>query len=533
MKIVVVGGGSSGWLTAAGLIRTFPNYEICVVESKTIPTIGVGESTTTVVNLFIRDILGIDENEFLRNVDGIYKMAVRFNNFSRTGETYYYPFGLPVVRPDIKMLSWDIVQYCNKHLTNEDMLKLTFPAAHLFLANKIDKNKNNEFNGFDFQKHLGYHFDANKVGAYLRDSYCIPRKVKLIQANVVDVNFMDNKVESLTLDDGSKLTGDLFVDCTGYRSILLGQKMKPKFIDISHKLFNNRAWATPIKYRDKYKEMQPYTTATAIENGWCWYTPIGSRIGNGYAYSDKYVTPEKALDEFKNYILNSNNYSLTKQEVDELPFFQVPMKTGFYEESMVKNVVAIGLSSGFLEPLEGTGLHFIIWELFTLFRIIEKGLPNQFLIDTFNLSIKKMYQTWTDGLTSVYLFSGKTDTEYWKDIFNLKTTDLNLLAQPHYSGLHESSNRILSWEGHNHTYDLFNATLRGTGFINQINDVDIISTSRGVSFHHQPYSWASDIHKESQEILRVFMKNKAQWELNAQKALHIYDFLKQNNAIKE
>lgn len=524
MKIVIVGGGSSGWLVASGLVKKYPNYDISVVESKTIPTIGVGESTTTLVRHFIKNFLQIDEGEFLGNVDGIFKMSVKFNNFSNINKSYHYPFCTPIVPDNLHLTAWDIVKLYNKDLTNEDFIKSTYPASHLFLNNKIDRNLNNEFDNFVYDKHMAYHFDANKLGVFLREKYCVPKKVKHIIGTVVDVSFADEKVESIKLDNGSRITADIFVDCTGYKSILLGQKMKPKFIDTSHKLLNNRAWATPIKYKDIYKQMQPYTTGTAIENGWCWYTPIASRIGNGYAYSDKFVDSATALDQFKNYLRKSNNYSLSKKEIEELPFFQIEMKTGYYEESMVKNVVAIGMSSGFLEPLEGTGLHFIIEETLALFKIIENGVPNQFLIDSFNLRTKLMYQNWTDSLSMFYLLSGRRDTPYWETIFNMKTSELDLTKVPHYHGVNDYSTRILYWAGHNFVTDIFNIVSRGSGLVSHFDEADssTYSVSNGISME-----------KFAKDLFNNFNQNRLKWENNAKKALHIYDFLKQNNFIKQ
>ena len=524
MKIVIVGGGSSGWLVAAGLIKTFPNYKITVVESPTIPTIGVGESTTTLVRNFIKHFLQIDESDFLKNVDGIYKMSVKFNNFSDINNSYDYPFSAPFVDKDLGLTSWDIVKTYNKNLSEKDFVKYVYPSYHLFSNNKIDKNLNNEFDSFDYETNLGYHFDANKLGIYLRDKYCIPKKVTHILSNVLDVKFLDGKVESLVLDNNTQVKADLFIDCTGLKSILLGQKMKPKFIDISDKLFNNRAWATPTKYKDVYKQMQPYTTATAIENGWCWYTPIASRIGNGYAYSDKFVEPEKALQEFKTYLYNSSNYDLTKKEINSLPFFEIKMKTGFYEESMIKNVAAIGMASGFLEPLEGTGLHLIVEQIFTLSKIIETGMPNQFLIDSFNLKTKNMYHTWTDTLALVYLLSKKKDTPYWEAIYNLKTNNLDFSKINHYHDLHDYSYRIMSHGGHNYTNDLFNNAVRGSGVVNSFNQADLYN-----------FSIYNKINVEdlSNHFYNIFINNENKWKNNAEKSLHIYDFLIKENAIKE
>jgi tryptophan halogenase len=528
MKILIVGGGSSGWLVASGLIRYFPNYDITLIESPTIPTIGVGESTTAFVKHFIKNCLKINEYDFLKKTNGIYKMSIKFKNFSKLKDNgYHYPFGMPYTENfnDFYIAAWDIVKNFNKNIKSEDFVKFMYPAYSLFSKNKINENLNEEFDNFNFNTDLGYHFDANKVGEYLKTNYCIPKGVNHIYNNVKSVVFLNEEIEYLVLENDEKIYADLFIDCSGFKSILLGQKIKPKFINISHKLINNKAWAVPIQYKDIKKQMQPYTTGTAIENGWCWYTPIASRIGNGYAYSDKFVNSEKALNEFKNYLYNSENYSLSKEEINQLPFFEINMKSGYYEESMVKNVVGIGMSSGFLEPLEGTGIHFIIEEIKALCKIIELGKPNQFLIDSFNLKIKNLYETWTDTLTFLYISSRRNDTEYWKHINTLKTINLNLKNQNHFHDVSDYGYRIFDWTHHNFVNDLFNHSLRGSSLVNNFNefDVDIFSMYNNKFIN---------LEKLSKEYFNIFIKNKRKWDINSNNSLHIYNFLLEKNAIR-
>ena len=325
-KIVIVGGGSSGWLSAATLIRYCPELEIILVESKNIPTIGVGESTTAMMKQFINNHLGISDEDFVPGVDAIYKMSVKFTDFYYEGDKgFHYPFGSPDLNNlDFGVESWDIVKAYNPEISRQDFTKSFFSTYKLFENNKIDDNLNGQFGNYNIKTDRGYHLDANKLGIWLKDNYCLPKGVNHIYADVMDVISNDNGVSGLRLSNNTVLEADFFIDCSGFKSILLSKVMKSKFIDLSHELPNNRAWATPIQYKDKEKEMIPYTNCTALKNGWAWYTPIWSRIGNGYAYCDKFVTPEEALAEFKEYLLSDKTpLNLSKKEVDSLPFFVI------------------------------------------------------------------------------------------------------------------------------------------------------------------------------------------------------------------
>ena len=516
-SIVVVGGGSSGWLSAATLVRYFPEVKITLVESKNIPTVGVGESTTAMMKHFINGQLGITDEEFLPGVDGIYKMAVKFTDFYYEGdEGFYYPFG----EPDLDQLdpfgieAWSIVKAFNPKIPRNDFIKSLFPSYELFNNNKIDDNLSGKFGNYNPKTDRGYHLDANKLGLWLKDNYCLPKGVNHIYAEVVDVTSDIDGIKNLKLSNDTVIEADFFVDCSGFKSILLSKIMKPKFIDLSHELPNNRAWATPIKYKQQQKEMIPYTNCTALKNGWAWYTPIWSRIGNGYAYCDKFVTPEEALVEFKEYLLsNKTPLNLTLEEVDSLPFFEIKMNAGYYEENMIKNVAAIGLSGGFLEPLEGTGLYFVTDALLALVKALKRN--NQFSRDAFNKYMKELYDLWASGLSIFYAQTDREDSLYWKTIKNK-----SFFPEKN----NDSFNNYLEKGRHNAISDrrLFNiwtAVSHGTDFFN----IDLSIMNR---WQH----WDSHVDYEeiSENYKNLFNQRKKSWENASNSSLNNYEYLKSN-----
>ena len=513
-NIVIVGGGSAGWLSAAVLCRYFPKKKITLIESKNIPIIGVGESTTAMMKHFINAHLNISDEEFMKGVDAIYKSAVKFeDSYFKGDKGYFYPFGSPFLN-NSKIPgtgTWDVVKHFYPEIDNNDFVRSFFPASALFTNNKINTNLNGEFDNYNFRLDTGYHLDATKLGNYLKNSYCLPQGVHHIQADVIQINDSSNGIDNLILDDGQKIKADLFIDCTGFKSILLKDKMKPEFVDLSYKLPNNRAWATPIKYKDVYKEMIPYTKSTALKNGWAWYTPIASRIGNGYAYCDKFTTKEEALEEFKEYLLSDMvPINLTKEEVEKLPFFELQMKAGYYKESMVKNVVGIGLSAGFLEPLEGTGLYFVTEPLLQLVKILQRKGINQFIIDAFNNHIEEQFVSWANTLALFYAQSIRDDSDYWKEIKNKKFGFTNF-------------ERITKDHGAQHN-DAYSFIARGCEFA---MDVDEATIDRW-----QLYDGLDMDYKSYAEYLKnIFKERKNKWDSHALTSLHIYDYLKNKGII--
>ena len=259
---------------------------------------------------------------------------------------------------------------------------------------------------------LHFNFDATAFGQYLKKTICLPKGVKLINSTVEKVNTNDDGVESLILADKQKLTADLYIDCTGFKSLLLEEALGVKFNSIENLIPNNKAWATHIPYTDKNTQLQPFTNCTALNNGWAWNIPLWSRIGAGYAYSDKHISDDEALEEFKNYI--RTNYE--KIPVDDLEFKPITMRNGIHEKTWEKNVVAIGLSSGFIEPLESTGLMTTYEWLLSLIYTLRKGFVNQWDRDSFNYALKNIYYGHANFVAMHYALSPRNDTPYWQDV---------------------------------------------------------------------------------------------------------------------
>lgn len=419
-KTVILGGGSSGWIVATTMCQYFPNIEITLIESPRIGTIGVGESTTAMMRQYIK-YLNIDEKKFMQGTEAIYKASVKFNDFYKIDDGgFHYPLGTM----DVNGLgtwaqeAWHLVKHFYPETKGSDFAKSFFAYETICEENKMTLNSDGRFgSSISPLTDTGYHFNANLVGNWLRDNWCKPKGVKHIQAEVKDVRKNENGVESLILDDGTEIFADFFIDCSGFRSVLLGKALQEEYISFEHKLPNNRAWAVPTEYKNKHVEMRPYTNTTALKNGWAWHTPIWSRVGNGYVYCDKYVDPENALKEFQNYLMsNKVPISLTKKEVENLPFFEIKMGAGKYKNTFVKNVCAIGLSSGFLEPLEGTGLFFVTQPSLVLAKILQRGKFTQYSIDLYNFEINRLYHRWLNLISIYYAYSLRDDSQYWKDI---------------------------------------------------------------------------------------------------------------------
>ncbi len=419
-NIVIVGGGSAGWMTAAMLIKAFPDKNITVVESPNIPIVGVGESTLAHIKAFVQ-FLEIDEQDFMAYTDASYKMSIKFTDFyEKDAGSFHYPFGVPVLQ-DTKdgIQDWYYKKALYPDTPVEDFARSYYSNMALIENNKFSLNENNQFNDFNPKFNAAYHFDATKFGAWLRERYCMPRGVNHISSEVKYVETGAKGVEHLLMLDDSKITADLFIDCTGFKSLLLGHALNEPFTSYADMLPNNRAWATRVPYKDKEKELEPFTNCTAIGHGWIWNIPLWSRIGTGYVYSDKYVTPEDAKEEFKQYLMSDKVVCpKTREEVDALEFKDVPMRVGIHERTWVKNVVAIGLSAGFIEPLESNGLFSVHEFLFNLVKSLQRPAVSKWDIDVYNSSCLNIFRNFTEFVALHYALSIRDDTEYWKDNSN-------------------------------------------------------------------------------------------------------------------
>jgi flavin-dependent dehydrogenase len=419
-KIVVVGGGSAGWMTAATLIKSFPDKEIVVIESKDVPIVGVGESTLGGIKRWTRYI-GLDEKDFFPHTDASVKMSIKFTDFyKKDAGAFHYPFGVPMVDGERNPINdWHLKKYYYPNTPVTDMVDCLFPASALFNTNKFSLNENGQFGNYNPKNDVAYHFDAVKFGGWLRDRYCVPRGVTHLQSMVVDIDTDDSGIKTLIMEDGSKVTSDLFIDCTGFRSLLLAKTLNEPFISYSDLLPNNKALAVQLPYKDRDKELEAFTNSTAIGNGWCWNIPLWSRLGTGYVYSDKYVSTEDAKEEFKQYLMSDKMViPRTQEEVDALSFKDITMRVGIHKRTFVKNVVAIGLSAGFIEPLESNGLFSVHEFLFKLVDILQRKEVNQFDKDLYNVSVHDLFDGFAKFVAMHYALSHRDDTPYWEDIQN-------------------------------------------------------------------------------------------------------------------
>jgi hypothetical protein len=433
-RIVVVGGGSAGWMSAATLIKNFPDKSITVIESPNVPTVGVGESTIGQINEWLFS-LGIKDEDWMTHCDASYKLSIKFTDFYKKGAgAFHYPFGVPIydrVHFPNGLQDWFIRKALDNNIPVQNFAETFFPAVTMSEKNKICDNTNGEFPSWDFGRDVAYHFDAAKFGAWLRDHFAIPRGVQLIRDDVSEIKTGPEGIEKLTLVSGQEISADLYIDCTGFKSMLLGQTLNVPFDSYEDLLPNNSAWATRIPFTDKEYELEPYTNCTAIQNGWVWNIPLWSRVGTGYVYSDKFIDDDAALEQFKDYLINHRSIKKSKEIVDSLEFKNIKMRIGIHEKIYHKNVCAIGLSAGFIEPLESSGLYTVHEFLLKLVSALSRVDITEFDRLAFNEGCRGDFRAFSEFVALHYALSHRDDTKYWQSCRNKdwpKTMQLGVYA---------------------------------------------------------------------------------------------------------
>ena len=400
--IVIVGGGSAGGMAAYTLKKIFPHKTITIIESKTIPRVGVGESTLARINNWLA-MLGIKDTDFMKECDASYKLSIRFEDFYKKGDGgFHYPFGFPYVKNNrSKLNDWYFKKILYPDTHNSDYARCMYSVMALVDANKITTKS---LPNWSFKKDAAYHFDATKFGNWLKKEF---KKIggKIEVGNIVKINQDTKGIASLYLDTHKYIVADLYIDCSGFKSLLLGKTLKEPFESYSNILPNNSAWATHLPYKNKEQELVPYTNCTAIENGWVWKIPLWSRIGTGYVYSDKYISDDEALKQFQKHL-----------GTKDLEFKNLKMRTGIHKNIWVKNVCAIGLSAGFIEPLESNGLLSVHEFLFQLVRALQRPVISEFTKQNFNIYCRNFLNGFAEFVALHYALSIRTDTLYWQDI---------------------------------------------------------------------------------------------------------------------
>jgi tryptophan 6-halogenase len=410
-SIVIVGGGSSGWSTAAYMSKFLKDVNISLIESSDIPVIGVGESTLPPIVDFMQ-ALGIAEEDWLARCNGTIKSAIRFKNFHQVGEPeIWFPFE-PVEIVQGRPLSrfWHY-----KHLTDPAYKDRFSFYDYSFLVPEICRlgKTVKSIPGASY----AYHVDAGLWGEVLKE-VAVKHGVIHVVDTIAKVNQNeDGSIRSLSRKQGPDLAADLFIDCSGFQSLLMEKTLKEPFDEYYDYLFNNKAVAMRIPYLDKESEMASFTNCHALSSGWAWTVPLYNRLGTGYVYCGAYKTPEEAEQELRQHLGEERTKDCMAKHLD--------IRVGKHHRTWVKNCVAIGLSAGFIEPLESTGLFIVQGAVQLLTNILAKN--NDYNVAdqrAYNDSITRLLEIIRDFLVCHYSLTEREDTPYWRDVkYTTKISD--------------------------------------------------------------------------------------------------------------
>lgn len=395
-RIVIVGGGSAGWMTAAALSQV-TKTPIVLIESDTIGTVGVGEATIPQIRTFNR-ALGIDERAFVRETNGSFKLGIRFVGWNGEGSDYLHAFGqvgqgtgiIPFHHLWLRARALGIAGPFGDYALNEVAAragKMAVPGSGI------------PAQGVNMP--WAYHFDASLYAAYLR-RLSEEQGVRRIEGKIVDaaVDREKQSVESVTLDDGRMIEGDFFVDCSGFRALLISQLEGSDMHDWSHWLPCDSALAVPCQ---SDQPLTPFTMSTAHRAGWQWRIPLQSRVGNGVVYCRDFMSDDEARDHL-----------LAK--IDSPPDAeprQIRFTTGTRRKHWVGNCLAIGLSAGFLEPLESTSIHLIQYSVARLMAMLPRRDVDPAITNAFNREISQQWVRIRDFLILHYWANGRAGEPFW------------------------------------------------------------------------------------------------------------------------
>jgi tryptophan halogenase len=393
IKVVIAGGGSAGWLAACGLsTRLGGLLDITLVESDVIGTIGVGEATIPPIRNFHR-IMNIDEQAFMRATQATFKLGIVFDNWGNKGDSYIHSFG------EIGQRSW-MAEFHEFWLEarsqgfggslDDYCLELKAAKAGKF-ATRLEKTKLN----------FAFHLDATRYAMFLRQ-LSEAAGVRRVEGKISEVrkHSETGDLQALFLESGELLEGDLFIDCTGFQALLMGDALQVGFEDWSHWLASDSAIAVQTEATEP---PPPYTRSIAHRSGWQWRIPLQSRVGNGIVYSSRFLSDDEAQ-----HTLLSNLPGETRTEPRLLKFV-----TGRRLQAWHKNCVALGLSSGFVEPLESTSLHLVMTGIFRLIRLFPFGEDRDSLAYRYNEETRVELESVRDFIILHYKQTRRTDSEFW------------------------------------------------------------------------------------------------------------------------
>ncbi len=407
-KVVIVGGGTAGWMTAAGLAKVIGtrHHDITLIESDEIGTVGVGEATIPAIKTF-NELLGIDEDEFVRETNATFKLGIEFVDWRTQGTRYFHPFG--IFGADLNGIAFQDYWLRFTAMGGQSdfgRFNMETEAARLRRFGRTNPRENNLP-----QINYAFQFDASLYAAYLR-RFSEKLGAQRIEGRVVEVrqDGASGHITSVVLSDGRVVEGDLFVDCSGFRALLIGETLGTGFEDWSHWLPVNRALAVPC---ERVEEPVPFTRCTAREAGWQWRIPLQHRTGNGYVFCNAFIDEDKATETLL------SNLDGQPQAAPRLLKFT----TGHRRQYWVKNCIAVGLSSGFLEPLESTSIHLSQACIMRLIAYFPRTGIDPMVVDTFNQQMDALYSNIKDFIIAHYAVSDRDDTPFWAYCKNMELPD--------------------------------------------------------------------------------------------------------------
>jgi tryptophan halogenase len=421
-RVVIAGGGTAGWMVAAGLSKTLGKLlDIKLVESDEIGTVGVGEATIPTLVLFHR-LLGINEQEFMAATQATFKLGIGFENWRERGENYIHSFGTTGkdhwtagfqhfwLKGRDRKLASDYGDYCL-----ELQASLEGKFAHL------------PQNGMNY----AFHIDASLYAKFLR-KFAEGFGVKRVEGKIVDVKVDETSgnIASIRLDGGDVIEGDLFIDCTGFRSLLIGNALHVGYEDWSHHLFCDSAVAVQT---ESVGPAIPYTRSIARESGWQWRIPLQSRVGNGMVYCSRYLADEAAKQQL---LSNVEGKLLTEPRV-------IKFRPGARRQTWRRNCVAIGLSSGFIEPLESTSIHLIQRGIMWLLQMFPRDGIRQTDVDEYNRQLNYELEHIRDFIVLHYHVTRRQDTPFWRSCRSMDIPE----TLRHRIGLFRETGRVFRAPG--------------------------------------------------------------------------------------
>jgi tryptophan halogenase len=408
-RVVVLGGGTAGWMTAAALVKLLPHAaDVHVVESAEIGIVGVGEATLPHLRYFVES-LGLDEAEFMRATHGTFKLGIEFEDFGRLGTSYLHPFGSFGTE-----LNGVPFHHYWRRMVAEGRDEEIFPYSlcNVMAAGNRFAPPSTDPNSVLSTYSYAYQFDATLFGPYLR-RFAEARGARRTEGKVVGVEQHPESgdIAALRMESGARIEADLFVDCSGFRSLLLADTLKEPWEDWSQWLPCDRACALPCT--PPSGPIEPYTRAIAMTAGWRWRIPLQHRVGNGYVYSSRHISDDAAA-------------AAITAAVEGAPLAEpriLRFRAGRRRRSWVGNVVAVGLASGFLEPLESTSIYLVQGAITQLIELFPQGLIADSDRDEFNRVTDYEYDRIRDFLILHYHATERSDSDFWNHVRTMAVPD--------------------------------------------------------------------------------------------------------------